>query len=157
MGRAPTAAQSKFAAGILAGKTKTEAYAIAHPNDKSQHRTLRNEASRASQSPGVLAEIERIRKEPIILEQFPDATNPHALRAHAVATMARLTQHVDPIIAMRAADWIREYADKLEQSPMAAAAGGNAQLVADLRGLYQKALKAAPLIETVAEIDEKAP
>jgi hypothetical protein len=148
-GRPPTAKQARFAAEILTGKSKVEAYTIAHPNDKSSRRALRVQASRASQSPGVLAEIERIRKEPIILEQFPDATNPHALRAHAVATMARITQSSDPIIAMRAADWLREYADKLDSIPSTPN-----NLIADLRSLYQKALKATPLIETVAEKTE---
>ena len=148
MGRNPTAAQTKFAAGMVAGKSKVDAYAIAHPNDRSKRRTLKNEAYAASLNPVVLAEVERLRKEPIVLECFPDANNPHALRAHVLATMTRLTQYPDPLIAMQAAAWLSQYIDKMESTP---AAAGNGQLIADLRGLYQKALKAAPLLETVAE------
>jgi acyl transferase domain-containing protein len=110
----PTVAQKRFAEGIVMGKTKTDAYALAHPNDKSSRKTVRMSALNAAKSPAVQAEIKRLWSEPIVLEQFPDASNPHALRAHAVATMARLSKSADQVIAMRAADWLKNYADSLE-------------------------------------------
>lgn len=156
-GRAATAKQSRFAQGIVSGKTKVDAYALAYPDDKSTRRALIVQASRRSKVPAVQAEIERLRKEPIILESFPDASNPKALRAHAVATMARLTSYPDPLVQLHAANWLRDFADTLDRAP---AADGNAGLIADLRGLYRKALEASPLIETVdavAETAESAP
>jgi len=157
MGRnqAPTAKQTKFAEGLASGLSKTQAYALAHPNDKSNKLSLRNEASRASRSPAVIAEVQRLWREPIILDQFPQYSDPKALRAHAIATMARLTQHPDGTIAMQAARWLYDYANGLGAHPETTA--DRTALLSDLRSLYQKALKQAPLVETVLDSEDADP
>lgn len=154
MGRDPTSKQTQFAAGIVSGLSKTDAYSRAHPNDHSSRRMLRIEASRQSKSPAVLAEIQRLRSEPIILEQFPESNNPQALRAHVLATITRLTGHPDPAVQFHAARWLYDYASSLESHPETT--DDRQALIAGLQQLYQKALHQTPLIETVAQSETAA-
>jgi hypothetical protein len=60
--------------------------------------------------------------------------------------MVRLTRCPDPVVAMNAAVWLKNYADSLIVERARAKPnpdGDKEKLIADLRGLYAKALKAA--------------
>jgi hypothetical protein len=148
----PTVKQRKFAAEIAAGRSKRQAYAIAHPEQKMSLPSLRAAATRASKSPAVQAEIRRLLTEPIILDTCPKADDPRALREHAVASMIRLTKHSDGVIAAHAADWLIKFAASLEAARESPRMTEREQVIHELRGLYAKALNGAPpLVEAVPE------
>jgi hypothetical protein len=148
----PRVSQRVFAAGLASGLSQEKAYAKAYPNNKGKRESIQTNAKRAARSPKVKAEVSRLLAEDIQLRIFPDAENPAKLRAHAVATMVRLSQSADEVIAMRASDWLTSYAEKRE----AIALPGDtprAELFHDLSQLYRKALSAPQpaIVEAVAE------
>jgi len=151
---APTQAQRKFAAGMAIGKSKAKAYALAHPGQKMKPASLNTAALRSSKSKAVQDELARLLAEPIlqavVLEPCPGARDPEQLREHACAVMLRLSRHTDALVAFHAACWLREYADAIDTRRHRPADERQAVL-AELRGLYAKALKRPPIIEAAAE------
>jgi hypothetical protein len=146
-----TVKQRKFAAEIAAGRSKRQAYTIAHPEQKMSLPRLRAAATRASKSPAVQAEIRRLLADPIILDTSPKADDPRALREHAVASMIRLTKHSDGVIAAHAAEWLIAFADSLEAARARKPKTDAEQVISELRELYAKALNEPPLVEAVTE------
>lgn len=147
----PRVAQRVFAAGLAAGLSQEKAYVKSHPENRGKRQTVQGNAKRAAKSPLVKAEVQRLVAEDVQLRIFPDATNPAKLRQHAVATMVRLTQSTDEVIAMRASDWLATFAEKVEALTLTSAP--QSELFRDLGQLYRKAL-AAPqpaIVETVVE------
>lgn len=157
-----TPAQRQFAVGIVTGKTKIDAYAAAHPASRMNRKALGVQAAKAAKSPNVQAEIQRLMADPVLFTACPEATDPTIIRAHGVAIMVKVSRCSDMAIAAHAADWLVRYADNLEARQAAAKAKPSDEkqrLLADLRGLYSKALaapKPAPLVETVIETERVA-
>jgi hypothetical protein len=148
----PTVKQRKFAAEIAAGRSKREAYAIAHPEQKMSLPSLRATAARASKSPAVQAEIRRLLQDPVLLDTCPKADDPRALREHGVASMIRLTKHSDGVIAAHAAEWLISFAASLEAARAPQGMTEREQVIHELRGLYAKALNGVPpLVEAVSD------
>ena len=146
--KTPTASQKRFAAGLAAGKTKVDAYKDAYPKAKTTKRpVLRARASRSSQSSAVQFELARLVTDPSIMECCPNWQNPHALVEHGIAIMVRLSKchATDPVIAMRAAEFLIAHGEK--QLPIAPKTRtiDHAKIVSDLKGLYAKALNAPPI------------
>lgn len=160
MGAKPaTRAQKAFAAAVVGGATLASAYRKAHPGATgSAPGTIRTAAKVAKQSKAVQREIARLMADPLlqpaILESCPEASNPGRLREHAVGIMLKLSRHADPLVAVHCAEWLASYADKLiaESERTRSIEPTRQQILADLRGLYAKALArpaAPPLVETV--------
>ena len=155
----PTVRQKRFASEIVAGRSKRAAYELSHPEQKMSLRSLRSAATRASKSPLVQAEIQRLLRDPVVLDACPKAGDPRALREHAIACMIRLTRHTDGVIAAHAARWLIDFASSLERAPVSSPKTERTQIIAELRGLYERALgPAPPLVETAGENEpEPAP
>lgn len=159
-----TVAQRLFAAGIANGKSKAGAYRDAYPHQHMKPAVLRQSAIKAAKRPNVQAEIQRLMSDPILFMACPQASDPAIVRQHAVAIMTQISRCSDMVMAAHAADWLARYADQLEAQQAAAKARPHEEkqrLLADLRGLYQKALAAprtpsAPLVETVLEAEPVA-
>jgi hypothetical protein len=163
--REPTVKQRKFVEGILVGRSKREAYALSHPEQKMSVRSLRSAATRAARSPAVRAEIRRLLRDPVILDTCPQMDDPRALREHAVASIIRLTNHSDGVIAAHAAEWLIHFANQLAVAGAPQPTTEREQLINELRGLYRKALNQPSLVleapknqsETTSELSAKMP
>lgn len=142
----PTTAQRTMAAAVVAGKSLSKAYAIAHPGMDRSPITLSKLASKSVAAKNVQAEIARLMADPllqpIVLDVCLEAEDPRALRQHAVSIMLRLSRQPEPQVAFAAACWLRDYAEQLEAGR--AVGQTREQLLGDLRGLYHKALATAP-------------
>jgi len=149
----PTQAQRIFAQQLALGKSKPQAYKLAHPNQRMNPKTLASASQRAARSKAVKGELERLMAEPLlqplILEPCPAAKNPAMLREHAVATMLRLSRHSDPLVSFHAAQWLMDYANATDTRT--APAISREAILGELKGLYAKALNRPPIVEAVAE------
>jgi hypothetical protein len=132
---------------------------MAHPRQKMNLQNLRTAATRSARSPKVRHEVERLLRDPVLLESCPGAADPKVIREHAVGVMVRISKSEDPYVAFHAANWLRDYAVALEAEQKAKKPHAEkAALLADLRGLYQRALApAAAAAERVAAEPPEAP
>jgi hypothetical protein len=151
----PTVKQRKFAAGIAAGMPKAKAWDIAYDSN-AKPSTKHVAAKRASQKPAVRAEVERLLKQDVVLQSFPDADNLAALRAQGIRTMVRLAQSEDELVAMQAANWLVTHSEKVAQFT-APGDHPRAELFSDLGKLYRKALAAAPQVVNTTLESETPP
>jgi hypothetical protein len=158
----PTAAQKRFAREITLGQSQTKAYAIAHPTAKMTGKLLTSAAHKAKKSAGVQEELARLMADPIlqplVLASCPEYTDEKRLREHAVGVMIRLSAHEDPIVAMHCAIWIYDYSCALGQAKAPKTPREDrSKILADLRGLYAKALKPLPtIVDVPAEASSEA-
>jgi hypothetical protein len=90
-----------------------------------------------------------------VLETCAGVKDPRQLLEHGVATIVRVSQSHDLDLAMEAARWLVDYAKSEMQREKLKPGEEKIQIIAELRGLYQKALQPAntsPLvIESQAE------
>jgi hypothetical protein len=154
-----TTAQKRFAQGMALGKSQSVAYKIAHPTTKMTGKSLATTAQIAAKNRNVKDELARLMKEPLLspllLFPFPEYQDAARLREHAVATMFRLTNHEDPVVAMHAAIWVFDYSKALdEQRKPKVKVESRAEILASLRATYARNLaRQAPLVIEVAPSD----
>jgi hypothetical protein len=94
----------------------------------------------------VRQEIARVFTDPVVLRTC--SQDARKLLEHGLATMVRVSQSQDPKYAMEAGRWLVEYAQRaLEQQrqpPRPKPVDERVEIIAELRGLYAKALNANP-------------
>jgi hypothetical protein len=146
-----TTAQKRFARELSLGRGPSKAYQVSHPDTKITGKALATTAHKAKKSQGVQEELARLMNDPIlqplVLSSCPEYTDEKRLREHAVGVMIRLSAHEDPIVAMHCAIWIYDYSCALGQAKAPKTPREDrSKILADLRGLYAKALKPLPVI-----------
>lgn len=86
----------------------------------------------------------------VIFRELPGWDNPRKLAQHAVATMMRVTESKNLVLAFGAAKWLAEYARQLEMvKPSGAGRDESVEVVAQLRALYKKALPSEAAMDLV--------
>jgi hypothetical protein len=153
---------------MAAGQTKTDAYLAAHPTAKANRRVVKNRAVAASKQAAVQYELARLLTDPAILEHCPGSVEPHLLMEHGVAILVRLSKgSAGPELAFKSAIWLVEHAvrerEREREMKRLARKDSRAEIIADLRGLYAKALEAPAEEleqsgdELVSEVIESSP
>jgi phage terminase small subunit len=159
MPRNLSARQLKFAAAIAAGETQAAAYTAAGFAPNSSPKTAARDARRLAQKGEVRAAIEKMQ-----LQLLPDPGDVRGIRAHAMGVIVRLSLEAeDEKVKLQAARWLheetgrqiaeRERLEKIQQQS-APRRESDAEIIAELRMLYAKALPSAPeseLLEAVSD------
>lgn len=105
------------------------------------------------------AEWAQLMGEPLaMLACPPKAKDPKGLIEHGLAIMIRVSYSEDQEIAMQAAKWLVSYGEAVAREIKPAKTADKADdLLANLRGLYAKALKASPdlVVEATSETLER--
>lgn len=88
------------------------------------------------------AELARIFGQRTILGKLPGYKNAEGLLEHGLQTMVRISQCGKTELELTAGKWLVEYATALIKSRPKSEQG--VEIIANLRGLYQKALNSGP-------------
>ena len=134
-----TVKQKTFAANVAAGLPKTEAYRKAY-NTKMVGSGVRVDAARQSRKPVIKSEIERL-----TLLQLPQAEDAYALRMHARASLVDLAKRaVSEDVRMKSAMYLDSIASATIQARAEPPGETRSAVLADLRVMYQRAMRVAP-------------
>jgi hypothetical protein len=148
MPRDLTGKQAKFALGVAMGKSLADSYREAYEPSNPKAVSVYANARRTRKHPLVARRIAELQ-----VKLMPGPENMRALYQHALAVGLQLTVvGEDDKVRLRAAQWIAREAEKREKLEAAARTPDRAgapddagEIIAELRGLYAKALGAEPL------------
>ena len=103
----------------------------------------------AKRKKNIARDLERVFGTPVVLESCAPVRDPRKLLEHGLVTMVRVSQSPDLEYAMQAGRWLVDYATRIlerqgqQQKPKA---DERVQIIAELKGLYAKALNPNPLV-----------